>query len=137
MRLAHGEHNEELCDHLLNETEGKFNDWVVTTAFYACIHFVEHKMFPCKLESVDFECFEDYCDYQHNHKNNSLSKHSLKADLVKKKVPAINSQYRWLKDACMKSRYTNYKVSDDKARQCNLVMKKIKEACVLQDTEAA
>lgn len=130
MKLAHGEHNEELCNHLLNETAGRFNDWVVTTAFYACIHFVEFKIFPCKIDHIDFDNFEDYCNYQHNHKSNPLSKHSLKVNLVSQKIPAISLQYRWLKDACNNSRYTNYSVSDEKARHSHLIMQKIKEACV-------
>lgn len=129
MRFEHGEHNEALCDHLLINTPGKFNDWVVTTAFYACIHFVEHKVFPTKIDSDTFECFDDYCDHQHNKMKSSLSKHSLKADLVKKRIPAVNAQYRWLKESCMNSRYTNYKVSDDKAKNSNRLMKIIKEAC--------
>ena len=43
MKLAHGQHNEMLSDHLLMLENGKYNDWTVTTAFYACIHFVDHK----------------------------------------------------------------------------------------------
>lgn len=129
MRFEHGEHNESLSDHLLENTPGKFNDWVVTTSFYACIHFVEHKLFPSKIDGDEFKCFEDYCDHQHNKIKNSLSKHSLKAALVKKRIPGINSQYRWLKEACMNSRYTQYKVSDEKAKTSNQIMKIIKGAC--------
>ncbi|TDS11747.1 hypothetical protein [Sphingobacterium paludis] len=137
MRFEHGEHNESLCDHLLTNTPGKFNDWVVTTAFYACIHFVEHKIFPSTIDSEDFENFENYCDVQHNKVKNPLSKHALKAELVKKRIPSISSQYRWLKEACMNSRYTNYSVSDEKARNSNLIMKKIKEACSKDRAKAA
>lgn len=137
MKFEHGEHNEKLCNHLLEQTPGTFNDWVVTTAFYACIHFVEHKIFPSKIDDEDFDCFEDYCDHQHNKVKNSMSKHSLKADLVKKRIPGVSSQYRWLKEACMNSRYTNYIVSDDKAKSSNIIMKKIKEACSNKDTKAA
>jgi len=85
MRLEHGEHNEGLCDHLLTFDNGKYNDWVVTTAFYACIHFVEHKLFPCQLGGLNYDNFDEYCGYQHNEQYNNLSKHSLKERLVNQK----------------------------------------------------
>jgi len=128
MRFEHGEHNEELCDHLLG-LEKRFNDWVVTTAFYACIHFVESKLFPLTNGDKDFESFNAYCDFQHNENNSKLSKHALKAQLVKIYLPAINTQYRMLKDACMNSRYTDYQVSDNKAQSCRDTMKVIKRNC--------
>jgi hypothetical protein len=42
--FAHGEHNEKACD-LLALNQG-FPDWVITTAFYASLHFVTSKIFP-------------------------------------------------------------------------------------------
>ncbi|WP_256004901.1 hypothetical protein [Pedobacter deserti] len=130
MRLEHGEHNESLSDFLLSHENGRYNDWVVTTAFYACIHFVEHKIFPCKVDGIDHGTFEEYCDYEHNEQNNHNSKHGLKANLVKSRIPGINRQYRFLMDACMNSRYNDYHVSNAKAKTCNDTMKVIKKSCI-------
>lgn len=130
MRLEHGEHNESLSDFLLTHDGGKYNDWVVTTAFYACIHFVEHKIFPCKVDGIDHDTFEEYCDYEHNEQNNSISKHGLKAHLVKTRIPGINRHYRFLMDTCMNSRYNDYKISNNKAKTCNDTMKVIKKSCI-------
>jgi hypothetical protein len=131
MRLKHGEHNENLCDYLLTlDTEVKYNDWVVTTAFYASIHFVEHKIFPSKVDGNEYQTFNEYCDFEHNKQNNKNSKHSLKSKLVGKRIPGINGQYRWLMDACMNSRYSDYRVSDEKARTSNQIMKVIKQCCI-------
>lgn len=128
MRFEHGEHNESLCDYLL-VSPVKYNDWVVTTAFYACIHFVEHKLFPASYKGRDFQSFNEYCDFQHNENDSKLSRHALKADLVNKYIPAVSHQYRQLKDACMNSRYTDYNVTDNKATSCNQIMKVIKSKC--------
>lgn len=115
MRLKHGEHNESLSNHLLTLNNGQYNDWVVTTAFYACIHFVEYKIFPCYLDSITYETFEEYCNYEYNEQSNNLSKHKLKQELVKKMLPGAKCQYRFLKDACMNSRYNDYRVTTNKA----------------------
>jgi len=129
MRKTHGEHNEILSDYLLNFENGKFNDWVITTAFYACIHFVEHKLFPCKMDGVNYETFEDYCTYKYNAYNNR-SKHFLKSELVKYRIPAIDHQYRFLKDTCMNVRYYEFRVTNNKAKTCNEIMKVIKMLCM-------
>lgn len=129
MKLKHGEHNESLSDYLLETKIGEFNDWIVTTSFYACIHFVEHKMFPMSMGGENFKTFLDYCNYQQE-RNNNLSKHTHKSRLVKNRLPKISAQYRWLRDACHGSRYTNYNVSDQKAHDSNKIMKIIKNECV-------
>jgi len=64
MRKEHAEHNESLCELLLNN--GNYNDWVITTAFYSAIHFVRHKIFP--LDKYDpqtgsQESFSNFNDY--------------------------------------------------------------------------
>jgi len=43
-RRKHAIHNEQVCDYLLASNE--FHDWVVTTAFYAALHFVQSDIFP-------------------------------------------------------------------------------------------
>ena len=43
-RKAHADHNYEVCTHLLER--GGSDDWVVTTAFYACLHYALAYIFP-------------------------------------------------------------------------------------------
>jgi len=129
MRLEHGEHNEELCDHLLETTGDRFSDWVVTTAFYACIHFVEHKMFPLKMGGAEFRNFGEYCNHLHK-KGGRRSKHAIKADLVRKNLPEVAVHYHKLKDACMDARYIDYRVSDEDAVLSRRAMKEVKKACL-------
>jgi len=43
-RLDHAEHNLKLANKLLEE--GEFLDWVVTSSFYAAIHYCRYKLFP-------------------------------------------------------------------------------------------
>lgn len=129
MKFEHGEHNEGLSDILLNYQDKPYNDWVVTTSFYACIQFVEHKIFPREIDGEQYDNFNEYCDYQHNVLKNRTSKHDLKTQLVKKFIPAVHAQYRHLKDLCFNSRYNNYIVSDNKATSANITMKVIKRNC--------
>lgn len=130
MRLQHGEHNENLSDHLSSYDHGRYNDWVITTAFYACIHFVEHKIFPCHIKGISYADFDEYCDYEQNKQYNKATKHSLKTQLVKLRIPGILAQYRFLKDVCMNARYTDYRVSNHKAKTCYDMMKIIKRNCI-------
>lgn len=58
MSKEHANHNAELCDLLLNN--GRFNDWVVTTAFYAALHFVNYILFPLKFQDKTFYNFNKY-----------------------------------------------------------------------------
>ena len=129
MRLQQAEHNERLSDHLLKLEEGSYHDWVVTTSFYACIHFVEHKIFPCSVDGIYFSTFGDYCYFKHRIQRTMASRHLLKAKLLDRIIPELSSRYRFLMDACMNSRYHNYRVSFVKAKSCNDRMKIIKYAC--------
>jgi hypothetical protein len=126
MRLQQAEHNERLSDHLLGL--GDFHDWVVTTAFYSAIHFVEHKIFPATINGQKFQTFEEYYDEESKRKN--LSKHAIKANLVGQRLPGIKRQYGWLKDACHSARYIDYKVSAAKAKSANATLKVLKSCCV-------
>jgi len=105
----HAIHNEEACNFLLSS--GRFNDWVVTTAFYSALHYVCSEIFPFEQHSITFDSFERY--YRLNFKNtgNRKSKHSVIISLVNAQLPTCNIFYRSLYDQCMKARYANYKVS--------------------------
>jgi len=113
MSKAHAEHNENLCDFLIKE--GKFNDWIITTAFYSSLHFVQHEIFPLVKGGVTYPNFNNY--YNNILQPIGKSKHTGTKDLVKSEIPLAHPQYRWLFDACMNARYSNYAVSNPKAKQ--------------------
>ena len=54
----HAVHNERACDFLLSS--GEFNDWVVTTTFYAALHYVRYELFPLERNNVIYNNFEKY-----------------------------------------------------------------------------
>lgn len=62
---AHALHNEDVYRFLKEEKE--FIDWRVTTAFYASLHFVEHKLFPLTTtfagKENSFESIEEYRNF--------------------------------------------------------------------------
>ena len=56
-KKSHGQRNQKLSEVLLN---GKiYYDWVITTAFYSAIHFVEDKILPCKIISIECKNITD------------------------------------------------------------------------------
>lgn len=130
MRLKHGEHNESLCNIIQGLPNSEYNDWVVTTAFYACIHFVEHKLFPLTINNTTYKNFNSYYRSFFVNTNNSISKHEAKIELVEIYLTNVSSNYRWLFDACMNARYKDYIVSDMVANISAQTMVLIKKACI-------
>lgn len=129
MRLQHARHNEDLCL-IIKALPDNYNDWVVTTAFYACIHFVEHKMFPLEINSTTYKNFNSYYHAFFVNTNNSLSKHEAKIELVEIYIRNVSSNYRWLYDTCMTARYKNYMLSNMIADLAVQTMGLIKKACI-------
>lgn len=125
MRKAHGEHNEQLCNHLL-QIKG-FNDWVVTTAFYAALNYVKHEIFPLNLPGKkkypDFEQYFGLVD------RGRLDKHESLRDLVCKNLNKCAGAYRWLLDSSKNSRYHNYRVSDQEAQKAKSMLEVVKGHC--------
>jgi hypothetical protein len=122
--LAHAQHNEELCDLLL--ANGKFDDWVITTAFYSAIHLVDHQIFPLTIASEpQFGSFSQYC----NRKELGIPPHKIRRDLVTRYLPECSGAFNWLYDACHGARYNSYKVSPDIAKQAKKKLDEIKKSC--------
>jgi hypothetical protein len=108
---------------------------VVTTAFYSCIHYVEHKIFPFTDNGVTFKNFNQY--YRSLSSNitvdsTRLNKHEAKIELVQHHIRKVSSSYRWLYDACMTARYKDYITSDMIARIAVQSLEIIKKACLEQ-----
>lgn len=129
----HAEHNEKVCNHLLNEST--FPDWVVTTSFYSALHYVSHKVFPLKYKNTDlnkiytFQCLDSYFNAirrQPGKKN----KHSVMSDLVNEKCEEISDFYSWLFDACMGARYIDYKVDKEISDLAFKRLQEIKTYCI-------
>ena len=85
MKKQHAIHNEEACKFLL--TSKKFNDWVVTTAFYSALHFVQNELFPLTDNGQKYTDFNVYFGKVLKKKNKKLSKHSATIELVKINLP--------------------------------------------------
>lgn len=115
MRKQHAIHNEAACDFLLSSN--KFNDWVVTTAFYSALHFVQNEVFPLTENGKIYPDLNTYYGKVLKMKNKRLTKHFATIQLVNSKLPKCLAYYRWLHDACMTARYTDYNVSSNKAQQ--------------------
>ncbi|MES2387731.1 MAG: hypothetical protein V4543_06995 [Bacteroidota bacterium] len=111
MKKAHALHNEELYDFLLSTK--KYNDWVITTAFYSALHFVQHELFPRTEEGNTYADFNEY--YGKILKRMGYNKHSGTIYLVRRHLPACSSVYRRLYDRCMDARYKEYHVTESTA----------------------
>lgn len=125
MRKQHAIHNEEACDFLLKSN--KFNDWVITTAFYSALHFVQHEIFPVDENGETYLDLNIYYAKVLKKKNKRITKHFATIQLVTSKLPKCSPYYRWLHDACMSARYTNYNVSVEKAKQAREYLKLLKK----------
>lgn len=124
MRKEHGHHNEKLCDHLLEKTG--FNDWVVTTAFYAALNFVKHEIFPLNIPGKrKYEEFEHYFSIE----DRGLDKHESLKLLVCKNLSQCSGAYRWLLDSSKTSRYHDYRVSDAEAQKARRMLEAVKSRC--------
>lgn len=126
MSLDQAQHNESVCQFLL--IGGKYNDWVVTTAFYSALHYVEHQIFPLVVGAITYNTFKHYFDGACS--SNHQSKHKIKSSLVKSQL-TCGSEYRWLMDECMNARYIDYVVDKDTANMANKCLKKIKR-CIIK-----
>ena len=69
MKKEHAEHNESACDYLLQS--GKYNDWVVTTAFYSAMQYLHNELFPLEYNNAEYSNFNSYydsiCNYRGRH----------------------------------------------------------------------
>jgi hypothetical protein len=109
-KLEHALHNEKICLSLCCDKENV--DWIITTAFYSALHFVDHKLFPYTHSTTDgkkyrIKSFDEY--YGHFFPTRTKDKHTVRLELVKSKLPTIAANYSWLKSTCWTARYSSYK----------------------------
>ena len=121
-KKIHGQRNKDLSYDLLN---GKtYYDWVITTAFYSAIHFVEDKALPCRINNIQCKNIHEVKKaYGHR------GRHAAREELVKDKLINIAHQYKWLDDQSRFSRYTTYKVSSTQANKAKQYLNEIYIEC--------
>jgi hypothetical protein len=121
MKRNHGLHNKQLCDELYLQDPVKYNDWVVTTAFYSSIHFIDHALFPCTLGDTEFKNINEA-----HRKVKGDSKHQTRAILLGKLMPLHKSDYDFLISESQNARYSNYAVNSAIASRAYSLLDKIK-----------
>lgn len=129
MSREHGEHNEEVCDYLLNSA--KYYDWVVTTAFYSALHYLRFELFPLNAEGRTFSTFEVY--YNHIKKQQKVTKHKAMLDLTWSSRPDCYSFYKFLHDTCHTARYRDYKISKEIAEKSRNALGELKDKLTKTD----
>ena len=129
-RLNHANHNEKACEHVLRDQD--LSDWVVTTAFYAALHFVSYKIFPfdIKASSGNAIKIENIDQYKNFHSSQNLSRHHHLANLVAKYCPPIHPEYDWLLSLSMTARYDHYQTQKEVAEKAIRLMRTIKNHCI-------
>lgn len=129
--LDHAKHNYNLF--LLLKENGNFNDWLITTSFYAGIKYLQHSLFPgdfiCPAENKvkRFNTFSSYINA--NRKLNKANAHRLLENVINTYVEddeVINS-YKDLKDASFHARYINYNVGKQRVQMCEEAIDTIKQ----------
>jgi hypothetical protein len=123
MKREHGLHNKKLCDKLYLSEPVEFNDWVVTTAFYSSIHFLDHALFPCKYESQTFTNINEA-----HRRIKANSKHQTRAILIGKLMPKHKADYDFLISESQNARYSNYNVNPAISKRAYFILDKIKDS---------
>ncbi|WP_432412414.1 hypothetical protein [Rasiella sp. SM2506] len=123
MAKTHSKHNFDVCDFLLQD--GRFYDWVITTAFYSALHHVQEEIFPfIDKDGNSYSTFEQYFS-KSRRDGNKISKHKLTIKLVEQQINGAGTLYRQLHDMCRTCRYRNYIVSKKKANVAKSYLDKI------------
>jgi hypothetical protein len=122
-KKIHGERNKSLSEELFKGK--KYYDWVITTAFYSSIHFLEHKLLPREINTTTCKNISDV-------KNalNLRGRHIARLKLVQRNTDnSIAVRYKWLDDKSRYSRYTTYKVTPTEADKATQYLKRISDYC--------
>lgn len=128
LRLKHALHNERACRYL--DKKADFTDWVITTAFYSSLHFLDHKILPYELNHGGRKTMiNNIGDYKRAKGLFHLNKHKAFCQLVEEEAPIVSIEYNELKDICWTARYVDYKHDRDTSKKAKESLKKIKDYC--------
>ena len=124
-KKKHAEHNENACKLLFND--GNYCDWVVTTAFYSALHYVQYEIFPKTIEGKFYGSFNRYYTEHYAGVTNKPNRHVSTINLVKKQIgDQAHEIYSWLYGLCMNARYKSYQVNPLIAEECLKRLERLK-----------
>jgi hypothetical protein len=121
-KLRHGIHNKELCLEL--HSQRKYNDWVLTTAFYSAIHYFDHKIFPLSADSKKFESLDSCLKHFR-----AYGRHDCRKKIISRFLPKLLNNYNYLDKNCRNARYIDYQVNDTKAALAIIKLEEIIKEC--------
>lgn len=130
MSRSHAKHNKEACK-FIKDSEN-FNDWVITTAYYSALHFMQTELFPGTYESPRTGEMKNYSSFDRYYKETSgYTKHGLLLELVEDYVDDedVIDGFTSLKELCWTARYTTYCYSTEIANECFSNLELIEEFC--------
>ncbi|MDR2591321.1 MAG: hypothetical protein LBC59_00745 [Chitinispirillales bacterium] len=126
--IDHALHNEKVCKYLNKKPENA--DWVITTAFYAALHFVRSKIFPFTAtvdgKDITIADFNSYC----LKKQISSGKHRALFELVEEKMPQLADKFNHLKDISWTARYNRYEYTREVSNFALEELDAIKSQCL-------
>jgi hypothetical protein len=127
--LYHAKHNEQVCNYLNKKPE--FSDWIITTAFYAALHYVRHKIIP--YVNVDLsgnhKIFNDFESLFENFRKEYEGRHGFQKRFVEENMRIIRFEYQRLHELCQNARYYNYQYNRDDSEKARKYLKIIKDYC--------
>ena len=104
-----GDRNRSLSKKLLDEKT--YYDWVVTTAFYSTIHYVEDYILPTKIGNTECNCIA-----QVKKAYSMRGRHEARERLVFDQLGTkVGARYKWLDDRSRNSRYETFKLQASEA----------------------
>jgi len=131
MSQSHAKHNKDACELLLKN--GRFNDWVITTAFYSALHFMHSELFPNQYEgnsNGDLRTFNSFDEY-YNHLRPNKTKHGFLLEMVENNIEdeEVIDAFTMLKEICWTARYANYQQTSEVAKESYSGLNLIEEYC--------
>lgn len=100
----------------------KYCDWIVTTAFYAALHFVEHKLFHPPITP-----FPSLGDAKISY--GAISYHKAREYVIADHFPEIKAAYAFLSKESHTSRYIDYHTTKPTADKARSSLAHIKKKC--------
>jgi len=126
MSKSQAEHNEEVCKYL--HKANKYPDWVISSAFYSAIHYIDCCLFPDAYtmpngHTKNCHSIDDY----YNKSNQRIKMHQIRMHLVEDNFDKIANSFKWLLEQSFQLRYRNYLASPDEAEIAIKYLKEIKD----------
>lgn len=118
------EHNRDIC-YLLNNSEEYANDWIITTAFYSALHFLDYYLYPYE----NFNSFQENYRFLKNQPNNNISQHQCRLNIISVRAKNLSSFFKLLYDASRNARYYDYKIDDKSTKNALNALKQIESLC--------